>query len=110
MRWIMMLLTLSSVAWCQPSKGAHDGISVQIKNARMSTNGKSVVIQASGVQSTGDFVLVCDRSESHCAFPRTGATYRVISMTENGLESWGLVSADRHDEMLVFDLMYAGIQ
>jgi hypothetical protein len=67
-----------------------------------------VVVTANDTQSPAGFVLVCVRAESHCAFPRADATYHVVSETEKGYESWGLVPVEGHEKLSVFYLVYAG--
>jgi hypothetical protein len=106
MKWILTVILFSTIAWAQPAKGPHDGIDVQITSAQMSANGKLVIIRA----SAGDakFLLVCRRAAGSCSLPRLGASYRVISETDKGVETWGLVSGDQ--KILLFDLMAGDAQ
>ena len=107
---ILVLLLLSGLAFAQPKKGVHDGITVSVDQAQFSKNGKLVIVTATATEGPGGFVLVCDRTDGqgHCAFPKVAASYRVVSVTENGQECWGLVAVEGKEPVNIFTLVYAG--
>ena len=105
---ICLLLLVASIALGQDyPKGAYDGVTVRIENARISNNGKIIVITAVGTgDTTGSFVLGCNRHEEQCFLPRVNATYRVISRRDGSTESWGLLPTNSNHGLVVADLLY----